>query len=310
MKRADIEGSRLLITGATGQFAKPIVAALAGKAQVFAAARYAREADREEMLAVGAVPVKIDLSDPASLSAIPEDIDYVLNAAVAKHGNFEQDLAENAEGVGFLIARCRKARAFVHISTTGVYAYEGHALRAEDAPLGDNHRSMMPTYSIAKIAAEVVCRFAAKTYGVPTTIARLSVPYGDNGGWPYYHLLAMQAGVPITVHPERPNYYNLLHVYDYVEKIPYLLGAASKDVTLTNFGGSQKVSIEEWCAYLGELTGLVPRFEESPLAFGSLAIDPARMHALIGETHVDWRDGMRRMVAALAPELLKANAAR
>lgn len=304
MKRAEIEGSRLLITGATGQFAKPLVAALAGKAHVFAAARYGKEADREEMLALGAHPVKIDLSDPASLSAIPEDIDYVVNAAVSKQGDFAKDLAENAEGVGFLIARCRKAKAFVHISTTGVYQYEGHSPRAEDAPLGDNHRSMFPTYSIAKIAAEVVCRFAAKTYGVPTTIARLSVPYGDNGGWPFYHLLAMRAGAPITIHPERPNYYNPLHVDDYVEKIPYLLGAATPEVTLTNFGGSQKVSVEEWCAYLGELTGLVPQFEESASAFGSLAIDTTNMHRLIGETQVDWRDGLRRMVAALAPELL------
>ncbi len=308
MERAPIEGSRLLITGATGQFAKPIVAALASQAQVFAAARYGHAADRAEIEAMGAEPVRIDLSDPSSLTAIPEDIDYVVNAAVAKSGSFERDLAENAEGVGFLIARCRKAKAFLHISTTGVYAYEGQTPRSEDAPLGDNHRAAMPTYSIAKIAAETVCRFAAKTYGVPTTIARLSVPYGDNGGWPWYHLLAMRDGKPISIHPEGPNYYNPIHVEDYVEKIPYLLGAASRDVTLTNFGGSEQVSVEEWCEYLGEITGLTPQFRTSPAAFGSLAVDLTRLHGLAGPTRVKWQDGMRRMVSSLAPDLLRINA--
>ncbi|SNS52549.1 Nucleoside-diphosphate-sugar epimerase [Sphingomonas laterariae] len=307
MKRADIEGKRILITGATGQFAKPLVAAYAGKAEVFAAARFGKPEDRAEIEAMGATPVRIDLSDPSSLDAIPT-VDYVVNAAVAKTGDFDRDLRENAEGVGFLIAKCRDAKAFVHISTTGVYDYQGPVPRKESDPLGDNHRSMFPTYSIAKIAAESVCRFAAKSYGVPTTIARMSVPYGDNGGWPYYHLLMMQGGVPITIHPEGPNLYNPLHVDDYAEKIPYLLGAATTDVVTTNFGGSQAASVEEWCAYIGELTGLKPVFQEDVAAFGALAIDTSRMHQLIGETKVDWRDGMRRMIQALAPDAIKTAA--
>ena len=164
---------------------------------------------------------------------------------------------------------------------------------------------MFPTYSISKIAAETVCRFVAKEHGIPTTIARLSVPYGDNGGWMYYHMLMMQQGIAIDLHPDKPNYYNPLHSDDYIEKIPYLLGAASMDVTTVNFGGSQKVSIEEWCAYISELTGFEPVFNDNPQAFGSLCIDLEKMHSLIGETSVDWRDGIRRQMQNLAPELLK-----
>jgi nucleoside-diphosphate-sugar epimerase len=256
---------------------------------------------------MGAKTVKAELTDPSTLSAIPEDIDYVVNAAVVKSGDWGYDLATNAEAVGHLIARCRNAKAFVHISTTGVYEYTGHEPRQEDsAPLADNHRVFLPTYSISKIAGEQVCRFAAHHFGVPTTIARLSVPYGDNGGWPYMHLMQMKAGQPIMIHPERPNYYNPLHIDDYMEKLPRLLAVASKDVTLVNFGGSQRVAIEEWCDYLGQLTGLRPLFHEDPRAFGSLCIDTTRMHQLIGETKVDWRDGLRSMVRALAPDLLAA----
>ena len=39
MKQAEIDGSSILVTGATGMFAKPLVRALARKARVFAAAR-------------------------------------------------------------------------------------------------------------------------------------------------------------------------------------------------------------------------------------------------------------------------------
>ena len=121
----------------------------------------------------------------------------------------------------------------------------------------------------------------------------------------FYHLLMMREGIPIDLHPEAPNFYNPLHCDDYIDKIPYLLAAASKQATTVNFGGSQRVSIEQWCAYLQELTGLEPVFKNNPQAFGSLCIDTTRMHELIGETSVDWKEGIRRQVAALAPELLK-----
>ncbi len=300
-----LAGRRILVTGATGQVAEPLVAALAGEADVVALARFAKLEDRERIAALGATCVSADLANPEGLRDVPRDFDYVLNFAVIKTDDFDYDLAANGEGVGRLMLHCQNAKAFLHVSSTAVYEYAGHEPRREDSPLGDNHRVMFPTYSISKIAAETVCRFVAHQFGVPTTIARLSVPYGDNGGWPYYHLLMMKDGIPIDIHPEGPNYYNLLHVDDYIEKIPRLLAAATESVTTVNFGGSDKTSIEEWCAYLQELTGFEPVFNENPKAFGSLCIDTTRMHELIGPTVVDWKTGIRRLVEKLAPELLR-----
>jgi nucleoside-diphosphate-sugar epimerase len=305
VKPVDLENRKILITGPTGQVALPVVEHLARSAEVYALARFSNEGDRERIEALGARAIAADLADAASLAAVPEDLDYVLNFAVVKSGDFDYDLAANGEGVGNLMTRCRNVKAFLHFSSTAVYEYAGQEPRREDSPLGDNHRAMFPTYSISKIAAETVCRFVAHQLDIPTTIARLSVPYGDNGGWMYYHLLMMQQGIPIDLHPDKPNYYNPLHVDDYIDKIPYLLGAASPEVTTVNFGGSQKASIEEWCAYLGELTGLEPIFQDNPQAFGSLCIDTTKMHELIGETRVDWRDGIRSQVEHLAPELLR-----
>lgn len=301
----DLTGKKLLITGPTGQVALPVVEAFAKIADVYALARFKQSEDREKIEALSAKVLAADLADPDSLSVIPSDIDYVLNFAVVKTGDFEYDLAANGEGVGNLMMRCKNAKAFLHFSSTAVYEYVGHDPRAENSPLGDNHRVMFPTYSISKIAAETVCKFTAHQHDIPTTIARLSVPYGDNGGWMYFHMLMMQQGIPIDLHPEKPNYYNPLHSDDYIDKIPYLLGAATTEVTTVNFGGSQQASIEEWCEYIAELTGLEPVFQDNPKAFGSLCIDTTRMHELIGETNVDWREGIRRQLENLAPEVLK-----
>jgi UDP-glucuronate 4-epimerase len=297
-----VEGSRILVTGPASQVALPLVRALAARNEVFGVARFGRAADRDAVEALGAKPVAADLAD--DLAAVPADVDYVLHFAVVKSGDFGYDLRVNAEGSARLLAHCRGAKAFLHVSSTAVYEYAGHESRGEDAPLGDNHRVMFPTYSIAKIAAESTVRFAAREFGVPTTIARLSVPYGDNGGWPWWHLMMMKAGAPIPVHTEQPNLYNPLHEDDYIEHVPKLLKAATVPATTVNWGGSEAVSIEDWTAYLGELTGLEPKLEPTEQAFGSLQLDLTRMHGLLGPTRVRWRDGIRRMVKARNPELL------
>ncbi|MEM9254985.1 MAG: NAD(P)-dependent oxidoreductase [Pseudomonadota bacterium] len=306
LEPVDLQGRKLLITGPTGQVALPVVEAYAQKSEVYALARFRDPTDRDKIEAMGAKVIAADLADASSLESVPEDIDYVLNFAVVKSGDFDYDLAANGEGIGNLMLRCRRARAIVHFSSTAVYEYGGHEPRREDSPLGDNHRMMFPTYSISKIAAETVCRFVAHQHNIPTTIARLSVPYGDNGGWMYFHMLMMQQGIPIDLHPEKPNYYNPLHAQDYIEKIPLLLAAARPEVTTVNFGGSERVSIEEWCAYIGDLTGFEPVYRDNPEAFGSLCIDTDRMHELIGETQVDWREGVRRQLECLAPEVIKS----
>ena len=301
----DLAGRKILVTGPTGQVALPVVEHYAKIADVHALARFSNTEDRDRIEALGATVIAADLADANAINAIPDDFDYVLNFAVVKSGNFDYDLAANGEGVGNLMTRCHKARAVLHMSSAGVYQYAGQQPLKESDPLGDNHRAMFPTYSISKIAAETVCRFVARQHKIPTTIARLSVPYGDNGGWMYFHMLMMQQGIPIDIHPEEPNYYNPIHVDDYIDKIPYLLAAATPEVTTTNFGGSERASIEQWCEHIGALTGYEPIFNKTETAFGSLCIETTRMHELIGETRVDWREGIRRQLKALSPEVIR-----
>ena len=300
-----LEGRKILITGPTSQVAFPLARDLARKNEVHGMARFRRAEDRERIEAVGVRPLSVDLAQD-SLEDVPRDYDYVLNFAVVKSGDFDYDLAANAEGVGRLMAHCRDAEAFLHCSSGAVYQYAGHRPLKESDPLGDNHRALFPTYSISKIAAEAVARFAARQWELPTIIARMSVPYGDNGGWPWFHLMMMKAGQPIDVHPESPNLYNPIHEDDYMAQIPGLLEIADVPATTVNWGGSDVVSIEEWCGYLGELTGLEARLQTSEHALGSLTMDLTRMHELLGRTRIHWRDGIRRLVEARNPELLQS----
>ena len=103
--------------------------------------------------------------------------------------------------------------------------------RTERAALGDNHKLLFPTYSISKIAGEAVARCTARILRVPTTIARLNVPYCDNGGWPYYHMEMMLASIPIPVPPGGPARYNPIHEDDIIATVPKLLEIASVPAT-------------------------------------------------------------------------------
>ena len=184
-----------------------------------------------------------------------------------------------------------------------MYKPAGHHPLKESDPLGDNHRNILPTYSICKIAAESMVKFAARQWNVPTTIARLNVPYGDNGGWPAFHLEMILGGMAIDVHADAPSLYNPIHEDDYIETIPRLLAAASAPATIVNWGGSEEASIEDWCTYIGMLVGAEPRFNATENTIPSVRIDTTRMHELIGPTRVGWKEGIRRMVRARRPEL-------
>lgn len=301
-----MRGSKILITGPTGQLATPIARALAADNEVWGIARFTDPAARDGLEKVGVRCEKVNLA-AGDFSALPSDFDYVLNLAVAKSGDWDKDLAANAESVGLLMAHCRTAKAFLHCSSAAVYDPPNDDTRTERAALGDNHKPLFPTYSISKIAGEVVAQSMARVLGVPTTIARLNVPYGNNGGWPFYHMEMMLAGIPIPVPQGGPARYNPIHEDDIVATIPKLLKAASVPATTVNWCGDQTVSLQEWCSYLGSLVGKEPVFEESAQALRGNPTDATRLHELIGGgTQVDWHDGVRRMAAKFHPELVSS----
>jgi nucleoside-diphosphate-sugar epimerase len=303
-----LDGKRVVITGPTGQVAKPLALSLAKNNEVTAIARFNNAAARADLEAGGVRCVTVDLA-AGDFSGVPGDVDYVVNMAVAKTKSFDDDLAANVEGLGLLMNHFRTAKAFLHCSSTAVYQANGHRAFKEDDELGDNHRvmSFMPTYSINKIAAEAMARFGARQWNLPTVIARLNVPYGDNGGWPWMHLEQVLSGQKIAVHTDEPSVYNPIHEDDIIRMVPRLFDIASVPATIVNWGGNDAVSIEEWSQYMGDLVGKKAAFVKTDQALESVQVDLTKLHKLVGPTEVHWKDGMRRMVAHFHPELTLAD---
>ena len=287
---------RIVVAGCTGQVGEPIAVALAaGGNEVHGIARFKDPAALQRMEAAGVVCHAVDLIDP-DLQSVPTEIDYFLNFAVTKTGKWDKDLSANAEAAGHLMSHLRNATAVLHCSTTAVYAPTNGAPMREDSALGrDHHQNLLPTYSTVKTAAESVARFAALEFSLPTTIARLCVPYGDEGGWPVFHLLMAQASQTIPLHPDGSRY-NPIHHDDIIAQVPALLDAATADTTTLNWGGDEVVSVEEWTRYICDVVGVPePVFETNEFTIPSAVIDTDAVRRVVGPCSVTWQDGFRRL---------------
>ncbi|MCY3850665.1 MAG: NAD(P)-dependent oxidoreductase [Acidimicrobiaceae bacterium] len=296
-----LENRRIVVAGCTGQVGEPIATALAASGnEVHGIARFKDPAARRRMEAAAVVCHAVDLTDP-DLGSVPAEVDYLLNFAVAKTGRWDKDLAANAEAAGHLMSHLRNASAVLHCSTTAVYAPTGGAPMREDSALGrDHHQNLLPTYSTVKTAAEAVARFAAREFSLPTTIARLCVPYGDEGGWPVFHLMMARASQAIPVHPDGSRY-NPIHHDDIIAQVPALLDAAAPDATTLNWGGDEVVSVEEWTRYICEVVGAPePVFEVNEFTIPSAVIHTDAVRNVVGPCSVSWKEGFRRLAEHMA----------
>jgi UDP-glucuronate 4-epimerase len=303
-----ISNKKVLITGVTGTVAKPVALALAASNDVWGLARFSDAQVRAELAGQGVTCVPFDFMAP-DFAAVPDDVDHVLHFGLARGLgplDFDGHLRGDAETGGLLLAHCRRAQSFLHCSSTSVYLQSSGLVR-ESAPLADNHRGRNPTYSISKIAAEAVIRAAARIFEVPVTIARLNVPYGDNGGMPARYLDLVAAAQPVPVHPSGPAVFTPIHEDDIIASIPALLAAARVPATTVNWAGVQPVSVEEWCDFMGSVIGRPVTFEFAETAIQRVACDTTRYQQIVDCSRtVDWRDGFRRMIRARYPDLVTA----
>jgi UDP-glucuronate 4-epimerase len=298
-----LEGQKILITGATGKIAFPISRALAERNEVWGAARFSNPADRDRLVSVGIKPLHLDLSS-ADLAAVADDFTYVFHAAVDPGAaDWRGCVRTNAHHSGKLLHHCRKAKGFVYCSSGSIYQYQGHRPLTEADGPGVPQRA---NYSFSKIAAEAVCTWVAEQFMIPLTIIRICSTYGPEGGTPTERLKMMLQGNPIRLHPDKPNNYNPIYEDDYVELGIRAMEVAAVPPVVVNWAGSETVSVEDYCAYMGQLVGVEPVFEYTPEAHTPLWPDVTYMHKVLGRTKVHWRDGFRRMIEARHPGLLRS----
>ena len=296
---------KILVTGPAGQIAFPLAARLARDNEVWGIARFSEEGARERCESAGITTRVVDLAAP-DYGSLPDDFTYVLHLAAFMGGGWDLDwtMRVNAEGTGLLLQHCRKAKAALVMSTHSVYRPKEDPAHVyvETDMLGEVNSSHAPTYSMSKLAQEGVTRTCARMFNLPVTIARMNASYGDNGGLPAYHIAAAVAGQPVVTRWD-PCYYSPIHQDDINEQTEALLDAASVPATIVNWAGDEGVTVQEWTAYVGELTGKPTTCEAVPqegTLRGSIASHEKRA-SFTGPCKVGWKEGFRRTLDARHP---------
>ena len=191
------------------------------------------------------------------------------------------------------------AQAFLHCSSTGVYEAADGSPQRETDPLGDNHRVMMPTYSISKIAAEAVVRTTCRLFDVPTTIARLNVPYGDGGGWPAFHLALMSGRATRFRSTRRPEPFQpdprRRHPRDPARDARGRVGSGD-DRQLGRRRGDEHRSVVR--VHGRARRGRADGSTAPTNTIGGIPTENSKRPRSSGPTTVGWKDGFRRMVEA------------
>ncbi len=304
-----LEGHRILVTGATGQVARPLAEMLVEKNEVWAAARFSDPNAKQELEAIGVRTATFSMGDE-DLAHLP-DVDYVFHcAANVDPKTPESGIVENAEGSGFLMKRYSGARAFLHMSSSSVYRIDPMS----NAPIGEDHAlggyaGYSPHYAMSKLAAEAVVRFQARALELPTIITRLDVAYGarGHGGVPMIIYEFMKNGTPYTRAESGDSYCSLIHEDDIAEQAQRLILKADVPAPIVNLGGDEVVTIEEIIAYVESLTGLSMEVETGRQAsWGMKVLDNRLRKELGGPCRVDWKDGVRRALEARHPDAIVA----
>ena len=301
-----LEGRRILITGPAGNIGFPLASRLARDNEVWGIARFSERGSRERCEAVGIRTCAVDLAEP-DWSALPQDFDHLLHlaATIPPGEDYDRSIRINAEGTGRLMSRFRGAESCLVMSTCGVYASPatGETAVLESDPLGGSPQPYAPTYCVSKIAQEAVARFAAEAFDLPTTIARMNVAYGDNGGLPAMLLDAILSGHPIPLLPGRHSIASPIHDDDILAQAPRLLAHAAVPATIVNWGGDEALGTDGLCRYMAARVGRSVRLVESDEGIHQYRLDPTRRIELAGRCQVPWRSGIDRMIAARHPEI-------
>ena len=285
-----IKDRKILITGLTGRIGHAVAVDLAPHNEVWGLARFTRAGSREEVAALGVTAVQGD---------------YVLHiAASIATATAESGMADNSDGVARLMAHCRRAKAFLHVSTTGVYDQDKDPRHVypETNDLGGFYGGQ---YAATKLAGEGAARAAAIILDLPTVICRQNVQYGGpsvNGGLIDRFLDTLVE----TGKAFRPGTGDMIcapiHEDDICRLIEPCLGIASVPAEIIHWSGDDAVSWSELVEYAGQLLGKQPEWVDMPeLQLPNCIPDPTKRKAIAGPSMVHWRDGVRRSLELRHP---------
>ena len=300
-----VKDQKILFTGATGQALRPAAEALAAGNEVWCAARFSDPETKNQLEARGIRTFAWTMGE-GDLGALDDDFTHVVHGAPYR-GQPDSNTATQANAVaaGQLMHHCRKAEAFVFVSSTAVYARPAADDRpiAESDPLG-GFAPYAPTYPIGKLAAEGAVRAFASVLGLRTTIARLNVCYGRTGwgGVPVEFFRRVLAGEPLWLPRDGTDIWSSpISTDDVTHFLPGLFDVASVRPTILNLAGDDTLALTEYMRHLADRAGLGITFVPSDESRQSFACDNTLRRRLLGDCTVHWQEGMPRAIEAHIP---------
>jgi len=179
MMQHSMNATNILITGATGLVGRNF-ARRAATAGYHVLAMVRRDSDRSVLDGVPVTFVEADLAKPETLPVALAGADVVVHAAahLGDWGPPEKYRAINVVALEHMltaVARQRRLRRWVHISSQGVYPVRHHFGTDESMP-PDVHN--FDGYTQTKAEAEVVVNRYVRDHGLPAVILRPGFIYG------------------------------------------------------------------------------------------------------------------------------------
>lgn len=309
-----LKDKRLLMTGLTGQLAGSIARILAPHNEIYGLARYSKPGSREAVEALGITPLVCDYTT-GHFDGVPDDFDYVFHAAADVFPpDIETGLKQNAEGTGLLLNHLKNAKAWIYVSTSGVYWDKPGAWDVyyeTDRCGGSTRINTRFAYGTSKFAGEAVARSLSRIHEVPLTIARMNWSYGTMsfGGAPVRIIDRVANGEPIPIHPEWEMVGCPIHEEDMAEHLEGLFEGASVGGTVTNWAGDEAISVENYAPWLADLFGTTCSFTEmTDVIAYPRNLSPEKRISLTGPCKVAWKDGFTRIARARHPGRIEAAA--
>jgi nucleoside-diphosphate-sugar epimerase len=304
-----LKGKKVLITGGSGMMGRPIAEMLVKDNEVWAASLFG-PSEAKDKAALEAQGVKTFVWDMATqgLDGLPGDFTHVLHTAMLRDtSSYDEAVEVNCIAAARLMTHLRNAESFIFVSTVGVYRLvDREHPHLETDPIGAYATTLGP-YVVGKIASEGVVRSLARLYDLPTTIVRPNVIYGPYGwgGVPIMFLKRMMAGEAIEAPLDGENWFNLIHTDDIARFAPGFWEAASVPATIVNLGGDETLSMPQLLGYISEITGVPVKFVRGETTRATLVSDNTKRRKLVGPSRVEWREGVREVIRAHLPELIK-----
>ncbi|HET9628688.1 MAG TPA: NAD(P)-dependent oxidoreductase [Novosphingobium sp.] len=303
------EARKILITGNTGRVGLVLAERLAKVSEVWGLSRYSRPGSLEQAIALGVNPVQADISR-GELPPFPSDFDLVIHLAEATApATAAEGLAANCEGVARVMQHCRKARAFLFLSSAFVYkpaADPAHAFMETD-DIGSNYGGQ---YAPTKVTGEAAVRAGSIVYGIPAIICRANLIYGSGCGQGLIDgaIARLVAGEDIPVPPDGPMYVSPLYIDDIFDLLEPSFRLASNPPRVLNWGGDEVVEWRELLDFAGTLIGKSPRYVADPNLSGASRVqDPALRRSVAGPLPTGWQTGVRELLERICPQLLAKN---